>query len=178
MTGSLSNIIRQHALKRGEFTLKSGKKSDYYLDLRQVLFHSDRLKVVVHEVDWALTAYRIGCDCDAIGVVPFGATPLLGALLCRLHHMHGFVVRPEVKLHGTGGRIAGALNKGDRVVLIEDVVTTGGSVVSAIQDVVEAGARVMSVVAIVDRQEGGREAIEATDVKFHPLYTAAYLLEE
>lgn len=164
-------LFRERALRFGEFTLASGKTSTYYVDKMQITLHSEGLRLACE----GLLDQLEGIDCQAVGGMIIGADPIVGGMLAiaaeRGVSLEGFLVRKEPKGHGTQQFIEGPLDPGQSVVIIEDVVTTGGSSLKAIERVREFGAHVVQVLAIVDRLEGGAENFAATGVPFRSLLT-------
>lgn len=165
----LRDLFRARALQFGDFTLASGKTSNYYVNSKKVLFHAEaiaRLGDELYEVTKDLTF-------QAIGGLEVGAIPMAAAALVSYHRagrsLEGFFVRKQAKSHGSRELVEGQVNAGDRVVVIDDVLTTGGSVVQAIRAVEELGATVLRVVCICDRLQGAREALAGYD--FRPLFT-------
>ena len=169
----LMDLFRSRALKFGDFTLASGKKSTYYVDKMQVSLHSHGLRLI-SEAFWDVIQ---DSDVDAVGGMTIGADPLVGGVLTLAsaagRDLKGFLVRKEPKGHGTKNFIEGPLAAGDRVVILEDVVTTGGSSLLAIDRVQEFGAHVVQVLAIVDRLEGGAANFADRDIPFQSLMTIA-----
>ncbi len=151
----LIELFRQRALKFGEFTLASGKKASYYLDGKQITLHSEGLKLVSE----GLLEMLSGVEFQAIGGMSIGADPIIGGVLAAAgaqgRDLVGFLVRKEPKGHGTQKYVEGPVQPGMKVVIIDDVVTTGGSSLLAIDRIQEFGCEVVQVVAIVDRMEGG-----------------------
>ena len=153
----LLELIRQRAFKRGTFRLASGAESDYYIDgkMVQVFSHAAHL---IGEVIYERTR---NLEIDAIGGLEVGAVPLTTAAVISYHQhgktMEGFWVRAAAKGHGTKKRVEGKLAPGDRVVIVDDVITKGGSSLQAIEAVREMGCEVVLVLAIVDRLQGGAE---------------------
>lgn len=174
----LAEILRAESLRRGHFVLASGRTSDYYLDCRRTTLHPEGAYLVGCEVLDAIR--RRGWDCVAVGGLSLGADPIAAATAVVSHlrksPVHAFLVRKEAKAHGTGQRIEGAPPSGSPVVLVEDVITTGGSSLIALEACEAAGLPVAGLVAIVDRQEGGRENLEARGLAVEALYTARELL--
>lgn len=125
----LAEAVRRHAVREGEFTLSSGRTSNWYLDGRRLTFRGDSLTLVGRAVTEALTAAGVG-DFDAVGGPELGAVPVALAVALETG-ARAFAVRKEAKAHGVGGRIAGPLEAGDRVV-VEDTATTGASLLSAL----------------------------------------------
>ena len=159
---------------RGDFTLASGKKSDFYFNGKTTTLRPDALNY----------AARIFIDMmrkdkpDRIGGLTLGADALIGAITAFSFElnmpMEGFIVRKEPKAHGTGQWIEGPeLKAGQRIAIVEDVVTTGGSAVKAIERVREScpGANIIGVYALVDRLDGGREVMDKMGVKLESIFT-------
>ena len=166
-------LFHERALKFGDFTLVSGKKSTYYLDGKQISLHSAGLKLVSEGLLDLLT----DVDFSAIGGMSIGADPIVGGVLTvaatRGQTLDGFLVRKEPKGHGTKKYIEGPVQPGAKVVVIDDVVTTGGSALEAVERIQEYGAHVVCVVGIVDRQEGGAANFAARNLPFRALLTIA-----
>lgn len=169
----LQDLFRSRALKFGDFTLASGRKSTYYVDKMQVTLHSHGLRLISEGFWDALRDLPF----DAVGGMTIGADPLVAGVLTIASQagrdLKGFLVRKEPKGHGTQKFIEGPLAAGDRVVILEDVVTTGGSSLLAIDRVQEFGAQVVQVLAIVDRLEGGAASFAARGIPFRALMTIA-----
>jgi orotate phosphoribosyltransferase len=161
----LLELLRIHAFQRRTVTLSSGKTSDFYIDCKQVTLTAEGHFLVGQLMRAAID--RIAPGAEAVGGLTLGADPLVSAtsLMSFLagRPMHGFLVRKEPKGHGTGQWLEGAgrLRPGMQVVVLEDVVTTGASTLRAIERARAAELDVVHVVALVDREEGGREAVEA-----------------
>lgn len=173
----LISILLARSFKLGDFTLSSGKKSEYYVDCRTSTLHPEGLKLIVEEMlptlrEWGAQAaggLTLGADPLAAGVA-FGT-----ASLPEGQRIPGFIVRKEAKAHGRGRQVEGCLEPGMKVAVLEDVITTGESALRAVKAVREAGATVVGVLAIVDREEGGREAIAKEGLKVKALFTASEL---
>ncbi|QDT16821.1 orotate phosphoribosyltransferase [Alienimonas californiensis] len=166
---ALHALILERALKFGDFTLASGQKSSHYLDGKQVALHAEGLRLISAgflelAADW---------EYDAVGGMSIGADPLIGGVLCLSDRtdLVGAMIRKEAKGHGTGRYVEGPLQGGQRVLIVEDVVTTGGSSLKAIERLREFGAEICGVVAIVDRLQGGDAAFEAAGVPLKSLFT-------
>lgn len=166
---TLIQLIRQHALKLGEFTLASGKTANFYLDCRKLTLTGEGANVIA-----AGMLELIKDDLpDAVGGMAIGADPITAAIVtCAWQQnlqLRGFIVRKEPKEHGTGQQVEGPVVSGDRVVIVEDVVTTGGSSVRAIEYAREFGLTVEKVLAVVDRQQGAEENFRSIGVELHSL---------
>ncbi|MFN7952776.1 MAG: orotate phosphoribosyltransferase [bacterium] len=161
----LRALLLAHSVRWGEFTLASGKKSDLYVDARVTLMLPEGLSLAGRLLLDLLDASFAPGEVDALGGMAVGAVPLVSACLVhaadhsRWRQLRGFFVRKEAKGHGLGKRVEGAFRSGDRVVLLEDVVTSGGSSKLAADAVREAGGEVRRVLAILDRDEGGAAAL-------------------
>jgi orotate phosphoribosyltransferase len=158
---ALIALVRERALKFGDFTLASGRRASYYLDCRQITLDSRGARLVAEGM-----LEQIERDLpDAVGGMSIGADPITGAVITlagvRDLPLRGIMVRKEAKGHGTGRYLEGPVSPGQRVVIVEDVVTTGGSSLLAIQRCEEFGLKVQRALAIVDRMEGGAEAFRA-----------------
>ena len=161
----LAKRISDLALLRGEFTLRSGRKSNYYLDKYRFETQPDVLKALGR-----MLAERIGPGVDRLAGPELGAVALAAA--AAMESNKPFVlIRNRKKDYGTGKQIEGVLNRGDKVVIIEDVLTTGGQVLESVQSLRDAGAEVVKIVAIIDRQEGARENLQNAGLVFEALFT-------
>ncbi len=162
----LLQLIKDLAVVHGRVTLSSGREADYYIDLRRVTLHRAAAPLV-GRVMLELTA---DWDYAAVGGLTLGADPVSTAILhASAGAKDAFVVRKEEKKHGMQRRIEGPDVAGRRVLIVEDVSTTGGSPLTAVGAAREAGAEVAGVALIVDR--GGRSAIEAEGLAFRAAYT-------
>ena len=167
---ALIALVRQKALKFGQFTLASGKKATYYLDGKQVTLDPAGAVLIA---DGILDLLARGPLPEAIGGMAIGADPITAAVVTmsgvRGTPILGFLVRKESKGHGTNQYVEGPVQPGQRVAIVEDVVTTGGSSLQAIERVEAFGLKVAQVVAIIDRREGGAEAFAARGYPFASL---------
>lgn len=169
--GDLRSHLLAHSVRRGDFTLKSGRKSSWFIDSKQTVCRPEAMLAVA---DAVLSV--VSDDVDGIGGLTMGADPVAfvtaGVAATRGRLLKAFSVRKEVKDHGGGGRIAGALDPGDRVVITEDTVTRGTSLLEAAMAVRQAGAEPVLLVAIVDRG-GTCEAMAAAEgLPFRAILTA------
>ena len=179
----LRALLQKKSVFHGEFTLASGAKSDFYVDARVTTF-DPRGACLIGEVGWALlkqTATRLNKNINAIGGLTLGADPIalsIGIAAQREDSstpLQVFTVRKAVKEHGRQKRIEGNFSPGDSVVVVDDVITTGGSTIQAIDAIEEAGGHVAFVLVLLDRQEGGRENIEQRGHKVVSIFTRAEL---
>jgi len=165
----LIGLFHERALKFGDFTLASGKKSTYYLDGKQISLHSIGLRLVSE----GLLDLLKDVDYAAIGGMCIGADPIVGGVLVaageKSRSLDGFLVRKEPKGHGTQRYVEGPVQPGAKVVVIDDVVTTGGSALQAVERIQEFGCQVVCVVGIVDRKEGGAANFAAKGLPFRSL---------
>jgi len=172
----LREVIREHSLEFGDFLLASGGRSHFYLDLRKTTTHPEGAYLVA-----TLLLDRLdGVHPDAVGGPSLGADPMVGAL-ATLSHVHGrplrtFIVRSSAKDHGLGRMIEGHLRQGDRVVLLDDVATQGGSLVRAARVVREHGAQAIGALTILDRQSGGVERLAREGVQLESLFVLSDIL--
>jgi orotate phosphoribosyltransferase len=173
----LMEHITGHALKKGEFTLASGKKSNYYVNGKLSTLDSRGAYLVARTL-LAMIADDVP---DAVGGLTLGADPIVGSMLSLAGledlQLKGFIVRKAAKDHGTRSQVEGPITGGERVVVVEDVVTTGGSSMKAIEAVEEMGCKVTRVLAVVDREQGGKENLAARGYRLESIFTARELLE-
>jgi orotate phosphoribosyltransferase len=174
---ALKRLLIERSVKRGNFILASGKQSDIYVDARLTTMSPDGM-VLIGQLGLAEISNR-NWEPDSIGGLTMGADPVTFAI-SHTSALHGsairaFSVRKEAKSHGTGSQIEGPFRKGDQVVVVEDVITTGKSALQAIDAIKSAGGNILGVLAIVDRQDGGREAIGNRGYEVAALTTIAEL---
>jgi orotate phosphoribosyltransferase len=179
-------LLAERSAKRGDFTLASGRRSSLYVDCRLTTM-SPEGQLLIGRL--GLAALRdTGWSVDAVGGLTLGADPIAYAIAhasardaedARGHPpalIRAFTVRKEAKQHGTGKLIEGPFRPGDRVVVVEDVITTGGSALKATEAVRAAGGDVLGVLALVDRAEGGRDALEQAGLHVISMVSAEELL--
>jgi len=172
----LAEVIRQRSILRGNFTLASGRQSSWYLDCRKTTLDPEGATLVgrciLERVD------REGIRPASVGGLTLGADPIAASVAIASWQagrpIPAFIVRKSAKDHGTTRRIEGWLPEGQPALIVEDVVTSGGSSLEAIAAVEQAGATIAGVIAIVDREEGGAEALK--NYPFYPLFKAKDLL--
>jgi orotate phosphoribosyltransferase len=181
----LTTLLATRSAKRGDFVLASGRRSSLYVDCRLTTMSPEGQLLIGRAGLAALRA--TGWPVDSVGGLTLGADPIAYAIAhaSALAEEAGtgtmvraFTVRKEAKVHGTGKLIEGPFHPTDRVVVVEDVITTGGSALKAVEAVRAAGATVLGVLALVDREEGGREALEAAGLQVRALVPATALLAE
>jgi orotate phosphoribosyltransferase len=173
----LIQLLATRSARRGQFTLSSGRQSTLYIDARLTTMSPEGL-ILIGAL--GLAAIHDIWEADSIGGLTLGADPISYAIsyvsASTNRPLRAFTVRKEAKMYGTGKLIEGPFKSGDRSVVIEDVITTGGSALKAVAAVESAGGQVVGVLALVDREEGGREAIEATGATVLSLVAAHELL--
>ncbi len=177
----LADIIRKRSFGRGEITLASGRKSDFYFNLKPTMLDPEGAALLAELMFDALKDDQL----DYVGGLEMGAVPIAGALAqlswIKGHPIAAFFVRKKPKEHGARlaieGMGPGETLAGKRVVIVEDVTTTGGSAVKAVEAVREAGAEIALVFTMVDREEGAAEAFAAANLPFRALYRASEFLK-
>jgi orotate phosphoribosyltransferase len=168
----LKDLILQEGVRFVEgVTLSKGGTSTYYIDCRMVTTHPEGAFLIAEMILDLIEED----DVVAVGGPTLGADPIVGAVCyasrCRNRPLRGFLVRKEEKKHGMQKLVEGQLPDGGRVVVVEDVVTSGGSVLEAIRQIEARGATVVRVIAVVDRLQGARKAFEDAGYRFTPLFT-------
>ncbi len=175
----LLRLLAAKSFRRGEFKLSSGASSDYYVDCRTTTLDAkgSRLTGQVFLEEIRARGWRP----KAIGGLTLGADPIVAAITVTSGELHGFLVRKAEKEHGTGQRIEGFQEKGARVVIVDDVCTTGASTIQAIEASREFGFEVVGVMCLVERQEaGGRPSVEkaAAPAPFVSIFTAKEIRQQ
>ncbi len=172
----LRNILKKRSILKGDFTLASGRKSTYYINGKMTTLFSRGLhlsaKLLLDRVE--------GVEYDAFAGPTIGADPIIGALLSlaaeRGLDKEGFLIRKEAKDHGTKNLVEGNLQKGMRVILLEDVATTGGSLLKAARAIEAGGGVIAGVHTIVDREEGAEANLAEAGYRFSSLFKVKELL--
>lgn len=172
--GELGALLVERALLEGDFVLRSGKRSSWYLD--KYRFETD--PEILHSLGERLAAEVEACEPDAVRL----AGPALGAVALAASAAMAsgrpfIIVRGETKEYGTAKRIEGPFESGELVCLLEDVVTSGGALADAVAALREEGLEVRHAVCVVDREEGGSDALARLGVRLRPLFRASELLE-
>jgi orotate phosphoribosyltransferase len=174
---SLRRLLLERSVKRGSFVLASGQQSSYYIDCRLTTMSAEGM-ALIGRMGWQ-EIQRMGWRPAAVGGLTMGADPVAYAIAVASFgsaaSVDAFSVRKEPKDHGTRRLIEGNFNSGDAVVVVEDVITSGGSALMAVAAVEEAGGRVVGVLAVVDREEGGRAMLETEGRRVVTLTTASDL---
>jgi orotate phosphoribosyltransferase len=177
---ALLDLFRERSLRRGEFQLTSGAKSSYYIDARPATMSAAGQRLI-GRLGLAAIDGR-GWKPVAVGGLTLGADPVAFAIAhasARADRpVDAFTVRKQAKAHGTGRRVEGNLSAGDSVVVIEDVLTTGGSALEAARTVEAEGARVLGVLTLVDREAGGSDRLAVEGYAVAALFTVSELLAE
>ncbi len=168
----LLEVFKEHAILHGEFTLSSGLKSSYYFDGRLVTLWPEGAYLIGKKIFDILQ----GVGVEAVGGMTMGADPMVSAVAV-VSHLEGkpipaFIVRADTKGHGTQKRIEGPLKKGSKVAIVDDVITTGGSVLRAIEAVEAEGCQVVKVVVLLDRHQGGSDEIRRRGYDFQAILSA------
>ena len=163
--------LLEHSVKRGEFVLKSGRASSWFIDSKQTICAGEVMEDLA-----SLVLAVLPVDATAIGGLTMGADGVsfitAGVAAARGRRLNAFSVRKEVKDHGAGGRLAGVVRAGDRVVVTEDTVTRGTSLLEAVHVVREFGAQVVLVLAVVDRGGTAAAMVEDEGLTFRALFSA------
>jgi orotate phosphoribosyltransferase len=174
---SLRRLLLERSVRRGDFVLASGRRSAFYIDCRPATMSAEGM-VLIGRMGWAAIR-KAGWQPAAVGGLTMGADPVSFAIAAASFGgappVDAFSVRKEAKEHGTGRPIEGNFKSGDRVVIIEDVITSGDSARKAAEAVRQAGGQVLGIVAVVDREEGGAAALEAAGWPVRALTTASAL---
>jgi orotate phosphoribosyltransferase len=174
VTDELGTRLRDHSLLEGDFVLRSGRRSSYYLDKYRFETVPELLGPLGERLAAAVQEFEPGAvrlAAPAVGAVALAASASLASGLPFL------IVRDAAKEYGTGNRLEGASEAGELVCLIEDVVTSGGALTEAVTAVREAGLEVRNAVCVVDREEGGADALARIGVRLRALYRAGELVD-
>ena len=178
----LLDLLTKLSFERRQIVLSSGRPSDWYIDCKQTILNPDGMALTgTVLVDmWQ----QQGFDIEAVGGPTLGADPMTCAFVLQARRrglfLPGFFIRKEAKGHGTMAYVEGirSMEKGSTVLVLEDVITTGASSIRAIRRLQEAGFKVAALFCLVDREDGGREAIEALGVPVTPCFTRADFIRD
>jgi orotate phosphoribosyltransferase len=175
VSDALGRLLVEHALLEGDFVLRSGKRSSYYLDKYRFETRPELLAPLGERISDAVRAAEPDASrlaAPALGAVALAASAALASGLPFI------IVRDEAKGHGTANRIEGPFERGELVCLVEDVVTSGGALTEAVAVLREAGLVVRNAVCVVDREEGGSDALGRLGVRLRPLFRSSDLLRD
>ena len=173
---SVSNAVKTLCYEKKEFVLASGKTSDFYIDLRRISFDGEYLYLLGRLLYEEIKKMK-DLKFSVIAGVPVGGIPLISSILTASfsdkNPLKSVVIRKEKKEYGKGNLIEPVqfLSKGANILIIEDVVTTGGSILKAVKNAREEGYEITDAVCVVDRQEGGAEFLKENGIKLHSLFT-------
>ena len=170
----LATALREHAYLEGDFLLRSGRRSRYYLDKYRFETRPDLLRPIGERLAAAIREHAP--DAKLIAGPELGAVALAAAASLE-SGLPFLIVRKEAKEYGTANRLEGVFQTGERVCLVEDVVTSAGAAIEAVEALREAGLEVGTAVCVVDREEGGADALARVGVRLRPLFRASELLE-
>jgi orotate phosphoribosyltransferase len=174
----LKDLLRRKSVVRGKFTLASGRTSDYYIDCKLTTLDPEGAVLVGHTI--LDTLERENIQVEAIGGPPIGAHPIVTAV-AAVSHLRGtplpaFLIRKEAKSHGLEKQIEGPVKAGARVVIVDDVCTSGSSSLQAIEAAERAGLEIVAVMCLVDREQGGSEKL-AQKYRYLRIFAASEILE-
>jgi uridine monophosphate synthetase len=169
----IHSLYKIGAIKFGDFTLKSGQSSKIYIDLRQIVSYPDILRDVAEAIWQRIYAFQF----DVICGVPYTALPI-ATCLSLLRHLSMIMRRKEKKEYGTKQVIEGSFRPGQTCLVIEDIITTGSSILETTADLEAAGLKVRDVAVLIDRQQGGKENLEKKNYQLHAVFTLEELLYE
>jgi orotate phosphoribosyltransferase len=177
MKNFLLNYLKENSILNGEFTLSSGEKSSYYIDARISTLSAESLGVITDIFYEKITNKGL----FYVGGPTIGADPIVGAILNKSYieknPLKGFLVRSGQKQHGTKKAIEGPPLSDTEVVIVEDVVSTGGSIISAIEEVEKLGSKVVLILSIVDREMGARNKFLELNIEYDPIFRISELIE-
>ncbi len=176
LKAELLKLVRG-VVRRGKVTLSSGAVSDFYVDLRLLTLNPHGAYLVAN----LFQALLAQTDYDAIGGLTMGADPIVGAFCYHAYlkqqPINGFIIRKSAKEHGTRKSIEGpTIAAGSRVVIVDDVVTSGASIATAYQAVSDCGAKVVKALAVVDREEGAAERVRQLGIDYAAILTRSEIL--
>jgi len=167
-------IFKEGCIKFGHFVLTSGKESNYYIDIKKLITNPRALKLIARLIKEK--TQEMNLEFDKVAGPELGAVPIATALSLETEKPL-LIVRKKKKDYGTGKQIEGEVREGDMVILVEDVTTTGGSVLRAAKVIESEGAKVKAIFVVVDREEGARESLEKEGYHLIPLVTVGELFK-
>jgi orotate phosphoribosyltransferase len=171
----LLNLLKKDALLRGDFTLSSGKKSTYYINAKKVIMKAEGSYLAAK-----VMLRMLPPQTEAVGGLTMGADPLVCSMTALSYlekkPIEGFLIRKEPKGHGTNQYIEGDVAKGAKVVIVEDVITTGASVLKAVKIAQDYGLKVLKVFTLLDREEEGTEMIRSQGFDVEPVFRIGEVL--
>lgn len=174
----LKQLLREQSVRTGNFVLSSGKSSTFYVDARLTTMSPEGM-ILIGQLGFNAIRDH-GWDADSVGGLTLGADPVSFAISYTSattdKPLRAFTVRKEAKQHGAGRLIEGPFKSGDKVVVIEDVITTGKSALQAIDSIASMNGNILGVLSVVDREDGGREAIESRGYGVSSLFKISELL--
>lgn len=159
------------AIQLGEFTLSSGKKSNYYIDIKKASTEPETLRLIGKKATEIIKSIKV----DYVGGVELGGVPIATAVSLE-SGLPMILIRKTSKGYGTGGKLIGRLEKGTRVILLEDVTTSGGSVKNAVSSIRDEGGNIDTVITVVDRADGAKENLKSIGIELIPLIKASDLV--
>jgi orotate phosphoribosyltransferase len=171
--GELRDALREHALLEGDFVLRSGRRSTHYFDKYRFETRPDILEALARRIAGVVAEHEP--EAARLAGPELGAVALAAAVSLQ-SGLPFLIVRKDAKSYGTENRIEGAFERGERVCLVEDVVTSGGAALAAVQSLRGAGLDCRTAVCVVDREEGGTDELARHGVRLRPLFRAAELL--
>jgi orotate phosphoribosyltransferase len=168
----INSLYKIGAIQFGEFTLKSGQTSKIYLDLRQIVSYPDILRTVSEEMWKQIHA----CSFDLMCGVPYTALPIATCLSLQ-HNVPMVMRRKEKKSYGTKKQIEGKFEPGQTCLIIEDVITSGTSILETLEDIHDVGLKTKDVVVLIDREQGGKQNLENNNLTVHAAFTLTDILQ-
>lgn len=172
----LLELLRTKSYKEGIVKLSSGKESDFYIDCKQSILSSFGHRLCGEVMLWYIVENKL--EVQAVAGVALGGCPLASAVSFYSSTLDALYVRKEAKNHGTKTLIEGNVPKGHKVVLLEDVVTSGQSSLTAVETLRSGGYQVDHVITLIDRKEGGKEMLESNGLTLHSIFTRSDFVKE
>ncbi|MHB1948144.1 MAG: orotate phosphoribosyltransferase [Gammaproteobacteria bacterium] len=172
-TTLIHSLYQISAIKFGEFTLKSGQTSKIYLDLRQIVSYPQILQSVAQAI-WQVVD---GCKIDVICGVPYTALPIATCISIQ-QNIPMIMRRKEKKSYGTKQQIEGRFQAGQHCLIIEDVITSGGSILETADELISAGLKIVDLAVLIDRQQGGKENLQKQNYVVHAVFTLQEIMQE